>query len=162
MPPICKLSPTDRPRRGGGAMSTPGVEPGLSRPRRDVLATRRCGPRGRGGPPPRRRRGQRSGFAPSTCTFLSINGSAIPEYMWPRGVTASTLDPESSNRGSNPRKASLHERSRLISRTLVASNLANYKARSTDLFSSPPLAQAADDRTVPSHWKGRGSILLCR
>ena len=56
-------------------------------------------------PPPRRRRGQRSGFAPSTCTFLSIKGSAIPEYMWPRGVTASTLDPESSNRGSNPRKA---------------------------------------------------------
>ena len=25
-------------------MSTPGVEPGLSQPRRDVLATRRCGP----------------------------------------------------------------------------------------------------------------------
>ena len=25
-------------------MSTPGVEPGLSRPRRDVLTTRRCGP----------------------------------------------------------------------------------------------------------------------
>ena len=24
-------------------MSTPGVEPGLSRPRRDVLTTRRCG-----------------------------------------------------------------------------------------------------------------------
>ena len=25
-------------------VSTPGVEPGLSRPRRDVLTTRRCGP----------------------------------------------------------------------------------------------------------------------
>ena len=25
-------------------MSTPGVEPGLSRPQRDVLTTRRCGP----------------------------------------------------------------------------------------------------------------------
>ena len=93
--------------------------------------------------------------------FTSFN---IQHWMidrWPCGVTASTLDSESSNRGSNPRKASLHERSRLISRTLVASNLANYKARSTDLFSSPPLAQAADDRTVPSHWKGRGSSLLC-
>ena len=31
---------------GGGdnKVSTPGVEPGLSRPRRDVLTTRRCGP----------------------------------------------------------------------------------------------------------------------
>ena len=26
-------------------------------------------------------------------------------HQWPCGVTASTLDPESSNRGSNPRKA---------------------------------------------------------
>ena len=26
------------------SMTTPGVEPGLSRPRRDVLSTRRCGP----------------------------------------------------------------------------------------------------------------------
>ena len=25
--------------------------------------------------------------------------------MWPRGVTVSTLDPESSDRGSNPREA---------------------------------------------------------
>ena len=35
-------------RRGGGIaqkLTTPGVELGLSRPRRDVLATRRCGPR---------------------------------------------------------------------------------------------------------------------
>ena len=94
--------------------------------------------------------------------FTSFNIRHWMSNRWPCGVTASTLDSESSNRGSNPRKASLHERSRLISRTLVASNLANYKARSTDLFSSPPLAQAADDRTVPSHWKGRGSILLCR
>ena len=28
----------------GDKVSTPGVEPGLSRPRRDVLTTRRCGP----------------------------------------------------------------------------------------------------------------------
>ena len=28
----------------GNKVSTPGVEPGLSRPRRDVLTTRRCGP----------------------------------------------------------------------------------------------------------------------
>ena len=27
------------------------------------------------------------------------------DVTWPRGVTASTLDPESSNRGSNPREA---------------------------------------------------------
>ena len=59
---------------------------------------------GRTPPSPRRRRGQRSGFAPPTRTVLSIKGSAIPKYMWPRGVTASTLDPESSNRGSNPRR----------------------------------------------------------
>ena len=26
------------------SMTTPGVEPGLSRPQRDVLTTRRCGP----------------------------------------------------------------------------------------------------------------------
>ena len=93
--------------------------------------------------------------------FTSFN---IQHWMidrWPCGVTASTLDSESSNRGSNPRKASLHDRSRLISRTLVAFSLANYKARRTDLFPLPPLAQAADDRTAPSHWKGRGSTLLC-
>ena len=30
---------------------------------------------------------------------------AAKQLIWPRGVTASTLDPESSNRGSNPREA---------------------------------------------------------
>ena len=30
--------------RGSCEMTAPGVEPGLSRPRRDVLTTRRCGP----------------------------------------------------------------------------------------------------------------------
>ena len=53
---MCPRSASFRPPaargEGEGAMSTPGVEPGLSRPRRDVLATRRCGPRGRGGPRP--------------------------------------------------------------------------------------------------------------
>ena len=29
---------------------------------------------------------------------------------WPRGVTVSTLDPESNDRGSNPREASLRIR----------------------------------------------------
>ena len=29
--------------------------------------------------------------------------------IWPRGVTVSTLDSESSDRGSNPREASLNQ-----------------------------------------------------
>ena len=37
-------------------------------------------------------------------SFLEDARSAI-YVTWPRGVTASTLDPESSNRGSNPREA---------------------------------------------------------
>ena len=37
---ICKILLRDSSR----LLSTPGVEPGLSRPQRDVLTTRRCGP----------------------------------------------------------------------------------------------------------------------
>ena len=34
-----------------------------------------------------------------------VSVSQIKKRGWPRGVTASTLDPESSDRGSNPREA---------------------------------------------------------
>ena len=33
--------------------------------------------------------------------------------IWPRGVTVSTLDSESSDRGSNPREASVHVQSHI-------------------------------------------------
>ena len=34
-----------------------------------------------------------------------VSASQLTEHGWPRGVTASTLDSESSDRGSNPREA---------------------------------------------------------
>ena len=82
-------------------VSTPGVEPGLSRPQRDVLTTRRCRPcwcikyatllqKTKPSPKPRAYR--------SGCLGLLTTRR-------PRGVTVSTLDSESSDRGSNPREA---------------------------------------------------------
>ena len=41
--------------------------------------------------------------------------SAVNYVSWPRGVTVSTLDSESSDRGSNPREASF--RTRLVDAT---------------------------------------------
>ena len=38
--------------------------------------------------------------------FSAVLFSGFQISKWPRGVTVSTLDSESSNRGSNPRKAS--------------------------------------------------------
>ena len=43
-----------------------------------------------------------------TCSCFDCQNVAL-ESMWPRGVTVSTLDSESSDRGSNPREASAHD-----------------------------------------------------
>ena len=51
--------------------------------------------------------------------MVSWGGSAWPKSMelnhilWSRGVTASTLDPESSDRGSNPRETFLQQQMRV-------------------------------------------------
>ena len=36
---------------------------------------------------------------------LALGARSLALSMWPRGVTVSTLDSESSDRGSNPREA---------------------------------------------------------
>ena len=50
-----------------------------------------------------------SGRTPSkariTCESDSVVELGASQYTWPRGVTVSTLDSESSDRGSNPREA---------------------------------------------------------
>ena len=43
---------------------------------------------------------------------------------WPRGVTVSTLDSESSDRGSNPREASAHDLPSIAAATNAKSDAA--------------------------------------
>ena len=59
----------------------------------------------------RRVGGTLSCIALSTCYLVNLHWRRLAPSpaTWPRGVTVSTLDSESSDRGSNPREASLRD-----------------------------------------------------
>ena len=46
-----------------------------------------------------------SEMIPNATRMVALHHDTIASNIWPRGVTVSTLDSESSDRGSNPREA---------------------------------------------------------